>query len=833
MVYKLAVAYCVGTALASPDCHTFDSCDDCASAHTWSGGNCRFCLKDEKCHAAGSFFDPCGKDTIVTEAEQCPGVAPSPPPVPPTPSRTDGELLKILEMLFAKLHITDVDLAACSHDESGAFQSLKDFAGDFESGLYPAAAKDLSRAISSASNAMSSCNVPEVQQKLDVFAKSIRWANISTRGIDHVVEVLVDSSDLWKGLEALATSVSGGDFSDMGEKLAALLDKWTAVTGGCSSDNKECMLIDGMLRVLSVLGVQVDGCEAALAPAITEFVSGTTAFGDKNYTGTLQKFATALDLVAVATLQDSCGLKPIGDAISKLSPKLAKAVVTVEESGAVKILVGSADVYNELYGMTMDLKRGDYAAVGLHLGALLAKLRSSGCETQMCIVLEGLLASMQISFTDLEECSSDFQDEWANMQSFLSALEAKKWGTAVSSLGDVFGGFSSSVKDCGTPELAQVLEDTATRLKKDAVATVIGKVAQVLVSGADVSDDLQKVIVDAQGHNWAALGRDLGGLGDWVSGTGCNSFVCRILEGIMQQAELALVDLEPCRSSLRPAEQEFAQGASLWSQGKNMQALQNWAAGLNDVAKSVQACGVAPELAFIEHEAQMLGLGNLTGLEKVSQVIVHGADFYQELYSAVIAIENKDYRSAGKLMGQVMNDMSQWTTGHLCSEPICYVVSGVLQYLAALQNDIGKCKSDFSNTFGNFSAAYHVLVDSSVNSGGAYGGMLQFKHDKAAIKESLLDLSYGIKGIVAGLKDCHLAEFAEILEAVAVKLGVAPEIQFIETLVKILIEGREIENEIADTCSAYATDNWPALGYDLIKLAKTLLELKDADAQVV
>jgi len=413
------------------------------------------------------------------------------------------------------------------------------------------------------------------------------------------------------------------------------------------------------------------------------------------------------------------------------------------------------------------------------------------------------------------------------MKAFLEALEAKQWKEATTHLGDVFGDFSRSVGDCGTAELAHVLEEMASRLKLDSVATVIGEVVQVLVAGADVSDDLQRVIVDAQAEDWAALGRDLGALSDWVDGTGCNSFVCRLLEGVLQQAELVLEDLVPCETSLRTAEGDFAQGAALWRQGKNRQALQAWASALNGVAQATQACGVASELAFLEQEAHVLGLGDLSALDGISQVIVHGADFYEELYSAVIAIEHKDYRAAGQHLGKVMDQLSEWTTGHLCTSPICYIVNGVLQYLAALRVDFAKCKSDFGNAFGNFSAAYNALVDKSVNDGGLQGGNLQFEHNKRSIKDGLLDLSYGLKGIAAGVEDCHLSEFVDILDKLAVKLGIAPEVQFLETLVKILIEGHEIEVEIADVCSDYATDNWPALGYHLIKLSKTLLNLDD------
>jgi len=232
---------------------------------------------------------------------------------------------------------------------------------------------------------------------------------------------------------------------------------------------------------------------------------------------------------------------------------------------------------------------------------------------------------------------------------------------------------------------------------------------------------------------------------------------------VLQQAELALVDFEPCKASLRTAEQEMAQGAALWHQGKNKQGLVAWAAGLNDVARSVDACGVAPEIAFIQHEAQVLGLGNLSVLNEISQVIVHGADFYEDIYAAVIAIENKDYRAAGEHLGKVMNQLSEWTTGHLCDSPVCYIVNGVLQYLAALKNDIGACKSDFGSAFGNFTEAYNLLVDKSVNYGGIYGGNLAFTRDEGKIKQATL---HGDEGAATGDEDASAEEEAAALVSV-------------------------------------------------------------------
>ena len=74
-----------------------------------------------------------------------------------------------------------------------------------------------------------------------------------------------------------------------------------------------------------------------------------------------------------------------------------------------------------------------------------------------------------------------------------------------------------------------------------------------------------------------------------------------------------------------------------------------------------------------------------------------------------------------------------------------------------------------------------------------------------------------------GVSDCHLQEFADLLEKLAVKLGIAPEIGWIEEILHILIEGVNIENEIGDACDDFGEKNWVGFGYNLAKLIKTLL----------
>ena len=69
---------------------------------------------------------------------------------------------------------------------------------------------------------------------------------------------------------------------------------------------------------------------------------------------------------------------------------------------------------------------------------------------------------------------------------------------------------------------------------------------------------------------------------------------------------------------------------------------------------------------------------------------------------------------------------------------------------------------------------------------------------------------------------CHVQDLAEMLAALAAKLGASPEIEVVEEALKIIIEGVSIEQEIALACEDFADSNWVGFGFELAKLIKTL-----------
>jgi len=438
------------------------------------------------------------------------------PPNPATPPTNSTFAQGVIKFLLKKLGITDINVDDCVSDVGNSEVLLRNFALDLKNKKFSSGLENLGRGISALANSVSTCGMQEVQHKIDTLAAAVKWANISTSTFDHDVKVIVGAADLWKDLEAVQTAVESKDANSVGDTLNKLLDDWTSIEGGCQSGQTVCRVVDGLLRVIASASKEVAPCEEALSPAVSDFMQGVQLFKAKDFKGAIGKFSTGLDVMAKATMSDACGLKHIADAIGNLSPKLAAAIVKVESSSEVKIIIGSANVYDVLYTLVGDFEKKDYTGVGMQLGLLLTKLRASGCQTEMCIVVQGLLASLQVGFADLEACSSDLDKTWGKMQTLVGSLQRNQWDQALLTLGDVVKDLGDDIEACGVKSIGSILQDTATKLHADSLAADLGVVVQFLVKGADITPDIQKIIVDANNQQWAALGSDLGTLSTWM-----------------------------------------------------------------------------------------------------------------------------------------------------------------------------------------------------------------------------------------------------------------------------------------------------------------------------
>ena len=729
------------------------------------------------------------------------GASPSPAPTP--------EAEKILAALFKVLKIDDVDPSACVNDVSGAGKDLRDFAVDLKTGNYTEALASLGDGISALSTSVSGCGVAEVESKLDALAAAVKWAKISK--LDNAVKILVGAADLEKDVEALGSAIISGDPSQIGSAIGSLLDQWTAVTGGCKDGSKACNFVDGILRIVQTVATDYSACDAAIEPAYTQFQAGVMAMHSKNVTATVEDFSKGLDILAKALTDDSCGLQKLADVIGKLAPKLAAAIVKDDQ-----ILVGYANVYDEVFAAAVAVEDGDAVAFGMAVGRMLQSLRASDCKTKFCVVLQGILGTLQLEAGDFAQCAGDADAAWNSVEAAVQAFERKSWVSGADDLASAVSRAAKAVSDCGVEQLAKILEDTATKLGDSALAVEIGDVVSLLVQGADVTDLLSKTAADFKSKNYNALGNDLQSLSSKLAGTKCHSIVCKVVEGLLNAAGVAYQDLKGCEADLAAAQSNFIVGSQDFKKKKIGDGLNQWATGLNSVAKAVSDCGLQDELGFIEQEANVLGLGNASIVGEIGSIVVHGADFYEEFFTALMDLEHHDWRAAGQDLGGVLDQLSKWTKGHACNSDMCYVVVGVLQFMGDIEGSVKTCENDFKEAWGDFKDGWDAFHDS-------HHSIFHFRHNADEVKKGVKAFGEGVKKIADAVTDCHLEEFAELLTELAAKLGIVPEVGWLEELLHILIEGVHIEKEVGDACVDYGNGNWAGFGYNIAKLVKTLL----------
>ena len=197
-------------------------------------------------------------------------------------------------------------------------------------------------------------------------------------------------------------------------------------------------------------------------------------------------------------------------------------------------------------------------------------------------------------------------------------------------------------------------------------------------------------------------------------------------------------------------------------------------------------------------------------------IVVHGIDFYKELYAAVKDMKNHDYRGAGGNLKKVMDQLSEWTKKHACTSDFCYIVVGVFTFLGDMKGSVKTCEADFKNAFGDFKSAWMNFADRRHN-------LFHWKENEDDIRKGVKDIGDGMKLVAKGVSDCHIEEIADILSKLAIKLGIVPEVGWIEEALHIVIEGVKIENEIGDACDDFGNKNWVGFGFNVARLVKTLV----------
>jgi len=199
------------------------------------------------------------------------------------------------------------------------------------------------------------------------------------------------------------------------------------------------------------------------------------------------------------------------------------------------------------------------------------------------------------------------------------------------------------------------------------------QVVTFLVDGSDISLGVRKAVTDFKSKSWGTFGHDLGNFATDLSNAKCTTFVCKLVEGVLNAAAIPFEHLQQCEADLKAAETKFIAGTNYFHQHNYETGLTYYTAGMNQLSQAVSDCGLTEELNYMQQEANVLQIANTTLFGKVATILVHGTDFYSELYNTLQAFETHDYRTAGANMHKILDTLSQWTKGHACTSDACYV----------------------------------------------------------------------------------------------------------------------------------------------------------------
>jgi len=225
-----------------------------------------------------------------------------------------------------------------------------------------------------------------------------------------------------------------------------------------------CVVLEGFLGALQLEAMDYSACSSDIDPAFAALESALSSFEEKKWLQGLKGTGVALSTLADAVKANKCDLPKLAESLEMAASQIGAKAVANAIGATEQVLVEGSDVTLELKGLIANANAGQWEAVGNDLGDLSSWLNSTGCNSVVCQLAEGLLEAMSIPVQNLEACESDLshaeQDlidgaKYLSMKQYKQAME--KWSGAVSKLG---GG----LKDCGVVSELNLMQEEASVL---------------------------------------------------------------------------------------------------------------------------------------------------------------------------------------------------------------------------------------------------------------------------------------------------------------------------------------------------------------------------------
>ncbi|KAG9395425.1 hypothetical protein J8273_2992 [Carpediemonas membranifera] len=694
--------------------------------------------------------------------------------------------------LLRVLDVIAKDFSPCVADIEKAGTQLRNAATQWDRSQYQEAVSTFATGLRILGGAASDCGLVDLSSLITTEAQQLFGADIK---LGSTVKVLVNDVDIADHIYDAVKALEAHDYVKFGTLCGTIVAEIRA--SSCTSE--ACIVIEGILDGANIFFPDLSKCSKDLEDGYDDIKTGfATITGGHIATG-IQDVATGLDKLGDA-VQD-CELPELAQLIQTEASHLTKADVSGIGKYA-KIIVKGVDIYQDVYKASEDLANHDFAGAGQAIGDFLSQIRGASCKSEGCQLVVGLLEALNIVLPDLETCESDFDSAFTQFKNGVASAKAEQWSATIKDFSNGLQEVSNGISDCHIEQLAELFDQEASHIKGSKVSEVEG-VIKILIGGLDLFDDIDDSYKAFEKGNYKDFGYDLGNVVSALRSIGCTSRGCKFAEGILSAVGEAIVDFAPCASTLEQAMTAFEQGVKYIEEEKWDAALKSFNVGLEDVASASKTCLIPHLEDDLNNFAKLFKLGKTEGVTGDLKLLVAGINIFEDLQSAAANFKNGDYAAFGQTLGSIMSVIKSDLDTNCDNDEWCLLLQGAVQGLNLILPNVHQCKHDGQTVWNDLVEAYDA-------------------HKSNDYKDAVKDIANAMDEFKALVSDCQLEELADlILKLVGDLTGAS--VSWWEKLVKIVIHGIDIADDVIDLVEDVESSNVFGVGIDVAKLVKILL----------
>jgi hypothetical protein len=512
----------------------------------------------------------------------------------------DDKTCVIAEGILETIEIYFYDLGECKTDLKASLIDVENALEEFHEGKDKAAIVALGDSFKSLSSGVKNCHLDELADVISAQGSKIGIANVEI--VEEVVKVLIEGSDVYDDIYSATTAVHNGDYKSFGRSIGALIKDSHVAT--CNSPI--CKFLTSALRMVSIIAPDFTACEADLQAAWADLELVGNAMKDKKYSEAIKALSRSLDTSAKGI--QSCDLEKESTMLAQLADQLGLHQIGQDIEGVIGIFINGENIADELANAGSKIVVKDYEEAGLDIGKAIQILMkwhySHSCETPVCFVLEGMTQALGVVETNFAMCENDVSSAWISLVKSINDLKQH----------DAFTG-STDGKRKGTMWNEK---GTATR---------------EYISISDMSDGA----ILLPDYFIARSLREVDGAAWWYNIKDWFKSIALTIEDDVEKDWSLIID----KLHLKPIDLHVKQ------------AMIDLSTSLDELAHGLHDCHAEKLAAVLGKVAVELGYPNIGWLDTAFNLIINGAQVYDDAYNAVVDYEQKNYFGMGYEMAKL------------------------------------------------------------------------------------------------------------------------------------------------------------------------------------